>query len=392
MDFPTQPPSRSEQGIANTLGATLAHRLERDEPSYHPPTGRDAHPKHHGCVKATFTVEAHLASSLQRGVCARPGRSFEAWIRFSNAFKRRHDLTWDARGMAIKLLNVAEGSTQDFLLVTHHAFFARTAADFVDFPATVLGVSNFLGLIRRLRSYFFVGPPSRWRIRGLIAMFRSFRWIQNPLGVAYFSQVPYRLGEHAVKFCVRPQEPSRNLHHPRFALMVLAYLAANMLSLGRIRLVRWENLLHTALVTRLRERDARFDFLVQIGDASMPVDDAVVGWDERRSPYVKVATITIHRLPAGFDVEEMMQFGEHLSFSPWHTLDAHEPLGSINAARRDVYRRISTLRHRLNRRDAREPLAGETAAEYLRSTAEPASATARSTPLASGRLQDGAVS
>jgi hypothetical protein len=116
----------------------------------------------------------------------------------------------------------------------------------------------------------------------------------------------------------------------------------------------------------------------------MPVDDAVVGWDERRSPYVKVATITINRLPPGFDVEEMMQFGEHLSFSPWHTLDAHEPLGSINAARRVVYRRISTLRHRLNRRDAREPVAGETAAEYLRSTAEPASAAARSTPLASG--------
>ena len=90
--------------------------------------------------------------------------------------------------------------------------------------------------------------------------------------------------------------------------------------------------------------------MVQIGTAAMPIDDAVMPWDQRRSPYVKVATITVDRLPDEFDAEEMMQFGEHLSFTPWHALPDHKPLGSINAARRDVYRRISTLRHRLNKR------------------------------------------
>ena len=36
-------------------------------------------------------VEADLAAPLRHGVFAQPGRRFEAWIRFSNAFKRRHD-------------------------------------------------------------------------------------------------------------------------------------------------------------------------------------------------------------------------------------------------------------------------------------------------------------
>jgi hypothetical protein len=46
-------------------------------------------------------------------------------------------------------------------------------------------------------------------------------------------------------------------------------------------------------------------------------------------------------------------------------LPAHEPLGSINAARRVVYERISAVRHGLNKRQKREPRPGETAAGYL---------------------------
>jgi hypothetical protein len=129
-------------------------------------------------------------------------------------------------------------------------------------------------------------------------------------------------------------------------------------------------MLHAALLTHLRTREAHFDFMVQIGTDAMPIDDAVKAWDQRISPYVKVATITIDRLADNFDADEMMQFGEHLSFTPWHALPAHEPLGSINAARRVVYERISTVRHGLNKRRKREPLPGETAFDYLGSIAD----------------------
>jgi hypothetical protein len=37
----------------------------------------------------------------------------------------------------------------------------------------------------------------------------------------------------------------------------------------------------------------------------------------------------------------------HLSFTPWHALPEHKPLGSINRLRKVVYERISNTRHQL---------------------------------------------
>jgi len=47
----------------------------------------------------------------------------------------------------------------------------------------------------------------------------------------------------------------------------------------------------------------------------------------------------------------MVQFGENMSFSPWHSLAAHEPLGEINEARRRVYPAISQFRRSENHVD-----------------------------------------
>ena len=77
----------------------------------------------------------------------------------------------------------------------------------------------------------------------------------------------------------------------------------------------------------LQEREARFDFLVQLqtDPVAMPVEDPTVVWDETASPYQKAATI---RIPSqSFESMEQMQFCENLSFTPWHALCEHRPLG-----------------------------------------------------------------
>ena len=90
--------------------------------------------------------------------------------------------------------------------------------------------------------------------------------------------------------------------------------------------------------------------------ASASVEDPTVPWDETASPYVKVATI---RIPIqSFESDEQMQFGENLSFTPWHALAEHRPLGGINRARLKVYEAISARRHELNGVAHREPTAG----------------------------------
>jgi hypothetical protein len=46
---------------------------------------------------------------------------------------------------------------------------------------------------------------------------------------------------------------------------------------------------------------------------------------------------------------------EHLSFSPWHGLLAHQPLGNINRARRPAYREAANFRRMQEGRAGIEP-------------------------------------
>ena len=95
-----------------------------------------------------------------------------------------------------------------------------------------------------------------------------------------------------------------------------------------------------------------FDFCVQFQtDAvKMPIEDPTIRW---RSPLQKVATITIP--PQQFESPEQSQFCEHLSFTPWHALPEHRPLGGINRTRRSVYQTLSRIRHELNQVPRQEP-------------------------------------
>jgi hypothetical protein len=53
----------------------------------------------------------------------------------------------------------------------------------------------------------------------------------------------------------------------------------------------------------------------------------------------------------------MMELGENMSFNPWHAIEAHEPLGSINLMRRRIYPAIVSLRRGLNRVGTPDPAA-----------------------------------
>ena len=60
----------------------------------------------------------------------------------------------------------------------------------------------------------------------------------------------------------------------------------------------------------------------------MPMDDASVVWPKDLSPYIAVARISapLQQSWSGHSTE--MEDGQ--SYSPWHCLAAHRPLGSIN--------------------------------------------------------------
>jgi catalase len=289
---------------------------------------RDAHPKAHGCVQAEFRVLDKLQKEVRVGIFGE-ARAYPAWIRYSNGSgKVQDDSDGDARGMAIKLMGVerSDSSTQDFLMINHPVFFVRNAADYVEFQKAFSEDSPL--------KFFFPGlNPFNFRLHEFrIANAIRGTKVNNPLNTRYWSTTPYRFGDTAMKFSARScsgASPFVETSSPDF-------LRENMQK-------------------HLAQSEACFDFLVQLrkGSSEMLIEDPTLEWSEKDSPFIPVARITI---PAqAFISPEQIEFCESLSFTPWHAIPEHRPLGGINRIRKTVYDTISRVRHELNGDKRHEP-------------------------------------
>jgi hypothetical protein len=328
-------PPPDEEFAIQQIEQISKQKLEQSYPPGTRPARRDQHPKAHGCVKAEFIVHGNLPDSLCYGIFKEP-RTYSAWIRFSSSASMiQPDTKKDAHGMAIKLLDV-EGekvleqerheTTQDFVMANSKVFFVRSTSDYVMF------VSAFAK--NKLLSFFFGWNPFKWRLHEFRNMLSATQKnVSNPLQIQYWSQTPYKLGDNAIKFSAKPQsskiDPMPTSQNPNF--------------------------LQEAIAKQLRTEAVSFDFMVQLqtDPVKMPVEDSTILWDETLSPFQKVATI--HIPVQVFDSPQQIEFAEALSFTPWHSLPEHQPLGSTNRVRRKVYEAISKLRHEMNNTLRQEP-------------------------------------
>jgi len=327
----------SEAEIIALIDTMMKKKLRDDYPQgAHLP--RDAHPKAHGLLQAQFIVEADLPQAYRHGIFASAG-SFPTWIRFSNgAPAAAPDKKNNVRGIAIKLMGVPgekvmeaekDAPTQDFLLCNHDVFFVRDVPDYQAFLTAVNG-GNPLPFFISLR-------PFKLRFHEAKVLFQAmFKTVASPLAIRYWSQTPYSLGPRAVKYSVKPS-------------------AGYKAPAGKIDATDPDYLRHSMVKELANGSDISFDFMVQLQASpdDMPVEDPTILWSERLSPFVKVATI---KIPSQiFDTAERNQLAEDLSFTPWHSLPAHAPLGGINRVRRVVYESISRLRHTVNGVARQEP-------------------------------------
>ena len=58
---------------------------------------------------------------------------------------------------------------------------------------------------------------------------------------------------------------------------------------------------------------------------------------------------------AAAQTPEAAEVCEARSFTPWHSIAEHRPLGGISRVRKDVYLTVSKLRHELNAQPRIEP-------------------------------------
>jgi hypothetical protein len=320
----------------DSLIKQLRDKMEQDYDNSR--TLRDAHPKMLGCVGAEFTVEPGLSDDLRIGVFGKH-RTFRAWVRFSNqANTVSSDANADIRGVAIKLMGVdgekllegeTQEQTQDFILISDDRFVTK---DVAEFDALVKAM-----IAGRLAVLWFFVNPFNSHLRVLRNLWCSLRHQANPLEIRYYSVAPYLLGSRAVKYSLKPQGATTTP------------LPKNLT----------ENYLREAMIRTLSTTDVVFDFMVQfqLDPYTMPIEDPGVAWSEEQSPFKKVGTL---RIPAqAFDSPERHEFGDNLSFNPWHCLPEHRPLGGIHRARRQVYQALSAFRHQRNGAPVREPQADE---------------------------------
>jgi hypothetical protein len=85
-----------------------------------------------------------------------------------------------------------------------------------------------------------------------------------------------------------------------------------------------------------------------------PIEDASKEWPEDQSPYRTIATLTVEPQDTYSDARQVF-FDEQLSFTPWHALAAHQPLGGIMRSRRKAYDEAQKFRAQRNLRPSGEP-------------------------------------
>ncbi|HNF16918.1 MAG TPA: catalase, partial [Leptospiraceae bacterium] len=74
---------RDDEIAKRTLELTLNSLKKKKADSPDSKVLRDAHPKHHGCTEASFTVEKNIPDALKHGIFKNP-KTYSAYIRFSN--------------------------------------------------------------------------------------------------------------------------------------------------------------------------------------------------------------------------------------------------------------------------------------------------------------------
>ena len=148
--------------------------------------------------------------------------------------------------------------------------------------------------------------------------------VANPLQVQYFGAAPFLFGEgRAMKFSAAPCEkvPQPSLAELRAANPSPDYLRAALTE------------------TMQGQTPICLDFKIQVRSEGLDttlIEDATTMWPGELSGYDNVARITIP-VPQQPDTQESIDHCEKLAFTPWHSLEAHRPIGGINRLRQKVY-------------------------------------------------------
>jgi hypothetical protein len=311
---------------------------------------RPVHAKSHGLLRGELTVLDGLPPELAQGLFAQP-QKLPVVMRFSTVpGDLLDDKVSTPRGLAIKIIGVdgprvqgSEGDiSQDFVMVNGPAFGAPDAAHFLNSLKLVASTTDKSESLKIAFSALARGTEKVVEALGgksgtLLAM--GGQPETHVLGDSFFTQVPLLHGHYIAKLCVVPASPE-----------------LTALTGKKVDLSDRPNGLREEVVKFFQAHAAVWEVRVQLcrNLSEMPIEDASVVWPEELSPYIAVARITVDPQTA-WSEQRAKVVDDEMSFSPWHALAAHRPLGSVMRVRKIIYDVMSKVRAAQNGMQIQEP-------------------------------------
>ena len=310
---------------------------------------RSVHAKSHGLLRGELTVPS-LPAVLAQGMFAKPA-TYPVLMRFSTTpGDIMDDSVATPRGLAIKVVGVdgdrvpgSEGTvTQDFVMVNGPVFQRKNAAGFLMDLKMLQPTTDKMEGVKKAASALFRGTEAVIEAFGgkspKIAALGG-QQETHILGETFYTQVPMLYGPYIAKVSVAPTTPE-------LKALTDAPLDVN----GK------PNGIREGVVNFFLKHGGSWDVRVQLCTdiETMPIENANVAWSEEESPYVTVATITV-KPQDPWTVEKIAAIDEGLSYSPWHALAAHRPIGSVMRARKAAYEMSTKFRAVRNNKPISEP-------------------------------------
>ncbi|MDO6412794.1 catalase family protein [Sphingomonas sp. BIUV-7] len=292
---------------------------------------RGVHAKSHGIVRGTLTILDTLPIELAQGLFAQPGR-YEAVLRISTAPGDILDDSVSApRGVGLKIFGVpgdrlpgSNDGEQDFLMVNGPVFGAPTPAAFLkNLKLLAATTDKGEGLKKVLSATLRAVEGAIEAVGGSSVLISQLGGTPetHPLGDTYYSQTAFRYGDHIAKFSLKPISP-----------------ALTELTGDKVNVSGRPDALREDVREVIASQGGTWQLCVQLCTdlEAMPVENPTVVWDETVSPFVPVATLEVApQVSWEHGVSDRQE--DALSFSPWHGIAAHQPLGSVNRARHETY-------------------------------------------------------
>ncbi len=312
---------------------------------------RSVHAKSHGFLQGEIEIASGLRPVLAQGLFAKPGRHPVVMRLSTIPGDILDDSVSTPRGLALKIVGVegerlpgSEGDvTQDLVLVNGPAFAAPNAKAFLATLKLLAATTDRAEGLKKVMS---------GAMQGVQKLIVATTGSPSPtvatmggqaethiLGETFYSQVPLRFGDFIAKIAVVPVSPE-----------LTALTNAPLEATGSPTAIR------DAVVAFFRRQGGTWEVRAQLCTNldDMPVENAATVWPEDRSLYQTIATITV-KTQTAWSEARASAVDDGLSFSPWHGLAAHQPLGSIMRIRKQAYEMGRRFRAERNGRVIEEP-------------------------------------